>query len=194
MREIAHYNYKQPDNHKSFTMKFFSTTLLAALCLTTDALTLSASEEEYAKCRFYQAREYSGPGKCPRIDAELAVKFASDSTDVTVDFAFKRGDEDTSYTLDIVSLKTQGEIDKHSCVVKETPTILDDDLVSGTTDSRGKLSKQTGTTTSFTHEDVKDDHIYAMLSDDHDVVACCRLQDTYSKSSYDSIIRKINRV
>ena len=78
--------------------------------------------------------------------------------------------------------------------MESAPTTLTTSLISASTDDDGTLTRQSVTTNTFTFEDVEDDHIYAMLSDDHDVVACCRLQNAYSKNSYDSIVRKIDRM
>ena len=173
-------------------MKYFTSALFAAL-YTTVSTTASAQGADYAKCRFYDNRNYSG-NRRPRVDAELAIKQDIGSSEVTIDFGFERGHKNTDYTLDFYSTENGSVIDERRCNLVNNPTKLTTDLITGTTDRSRDFSRVTATTSTFDVMDIEDGLIYAILSDDTDIVACCELEDLSSKRSYDKIIRNLDRI
>ena len=183
-------------NISNTKMKTIAATLLAAICTTSNALTLqdSDSDAQYGKCTFYDARDYSGPGS-PRIDATLAFKIMAGSTGVEVDFGFDGGDENTQYTLDFWSLEHyHADFNIRKCTRLNSKYQITKDLIKDSTDDRGDFVRHSASTDAFDLENVEDRQIVAMLYDDYDTVACCLLRKEHSKYSYVDAIEDLDSI
>ena len=183
-------------------MRFFASVIFAALfaastearaCRSNASSTRCDDQERYAKCRFVDAR--SAPRtKEVRPRGYLIGKQTLPADPVTLEIELKGLNENTAYTVDILSVESgTTTINRRSCKVTDAtgavvaPTVIQDDVFSATTDSRGKFDYATADVTSFSihrdltltppqQSDVADDEVFAAIYDGTDMVACCELQ------------------
>ena len=170
-------------------MKYSLIATVAALCSTA-----MADDEAYARCNFHVNTRYNGVLR-PNINPMLTITDV-DATDTIFDFALENGRKDSEYRIDFWQADNGSIINEKSCRIIGEPTRLSTGFYVGETgvDSRNIPRWTEDTCWLYIDDEIEDGNVYAILEDDIDIVACCRLQKHTNPVLYAYELEQIDKV